>query len=210
MQENKKLLFGTVSSLFCVSLIVANILAFKQFQVGWFVVPTAVLVFPVVYICNDVLAEVYGFNFAKKVIMLGFGANLIATILYNVAILLPYPTYFEGQEAFKLVLSNSFRVLCASLFSYLIGSFTNAYVLEKMKGRSSLFSRCVTSTLFGESVDAFFFITLAFIGTMPFGSLMWMVVCQAGFKTLYEMVVFPVTNKVIEKIKAVELIEQKL
>lgn len=204
MEKNKKILFGAVASVFCTSLIVANILAFKQFQIGWFVVPTAVLVFPIVYICNDVLAEVYGFSIAKKVIMLGFGANLVATILYNVAIWLPYPSYFNGQEAFSMVLSSSFRVLCASLFSYLVGSFTNAYVLEKMKRKSSLFSRCVVSTLFGESIDAFCFITLAFIGTMPFGSLMWMVVCQAGFKTLYEMVVFPVTNQIIKQIKVVE------
>ena len=204
MENNRKILFGAVASAFCTSLIVANILAFKQFQISWFVVPTAVLVFPIVYICNDVLAEVYGFSTAKKVIMLGFGANLLATILYNVAIWLPYPSYFNGQEAFSTVLSSSFRVLCASLFSYLVGSFTNAYVLEKMKQRSSLFSRCVVSTLFGESIDAFCFITLAFIGTMPFGSLMWMVVCQAGFKTLYEMVIFPITNRIIKKIKEVE------
>ena len=180
-------------------MIISNILAFKTFMIGNFVLPTAVIIFPVVYITNDILAEVFGFRKTKNVIMTGFAMNVIAVIGYNIAIHLQPPSYFEGQEAFQMVLSNSFRVLVASMVSYIIGSLTNAKVMEKMRSGKSLFNRCVLSTFIGEGLDALIFITIAFIGTMPLTSLLVMIVCQAVFKTLYEIVCYPVTRKLILK-----------
>lgn len=195
----KENLYGILSGVFCASLIISNILAFKTFMIGNFVLPTAVILFPVVYITNDILAEVFGFRKTKNVIMTGFAMNVIAVIGYNIAIHLPAPSYFEGQEAFQMVLSNSFRVLVASMVSYIIGSLANAKVMEKMRNGKSLFNRCVLSTFIGEGLDALIFITIAFIGTMPLTSLLVMIVCQAVFKTLYEIVCYPVTRKLILK-----------
>lgn len=194
-------LFAILSGVFCASLIISNIMAFKTFTVWDFVLPTAVILFPVVYITNDILAEVYGFKKTRAVIMTGFAMNVIAVIGYNIAIALPAPSYFGGQEAFEMVLSNTFRVLVASMVSYIIGSLVNAKVMEKMKNGKSLFARCVLSTFFGEGLDALIFITIAFVGTMPAASLATMIVCQALFKTAYEIVCYPVTKRLINKAK---------
>ena len=199
----KENLYGILSGVFCASLIISNIMAFKTFVVGGVVLPTAVILFPVVYITNDILAEVFGFEKTKNVIMTGFAMNVIAVIGYNVAIRLPAPVFFEGQDAFQMVLSNSFRVLVASMVSYIIGSLTNAKVMENMRNGKSLFSRCVLSTLVGEGLDAVIFITIAFVGTMPMNSLLTMIVCQAMFKTVYEIVCYPVTRKLIMKAREV-------
>jgi uncharacterized integral membrane protein (TIGR00697 family) len=197
----KENLFGILSGVFCASLIISNIMAFKTFMIGSVVLPTAVILFPIVYITNDILAEVFGFERTRNVIMTGFAMNVIAVIGYNVAIALPEPPFFEGQDAFQMVLSNSFRVLVASMVSYIIGSLANAKVMEKMKNGKSLFNRCVLSTFIGEGLDALIFITIAFIGTMPLTSLLMMIVCQAMFKTAYEIVCYPVTRTLILKVK---------
>lgn len=196
-------LYGILSGVFCASLIISNILAFKTFMIGSVVLPTAVILFPIVYITNDILAEVFGFERTKIVIMTGFTMNLVAVIGYNVAIKLPANPFFEGQEAFQTVLSNSFRVLVASMVSYIIGSLVNAKVMDKMKNGKSLFNRCVLSTFAGEGLDALVFITIAFAGTMPTASLMTMILCQAMFKTMYEVACFPITKKLIIQAKLI-------
>lgn len=193
----KENLYGILSGVFCASLIISNVMAFKTFMIGSVVLPTAVILFPVAYITNDILAEVFGFERTKNVIMTGLAMNVVAVIGYNIAIALPEPPFFEGQKAFQMVLSNSFRVLAASMVSYIIGSLTNAMVMEHLKKGKSLFTRCVLSTLLGESLDALIFIIIAFIGTMPTCSLALMIVCQAMFKTVYEIVFYPVTRTLI-------------
>ena len=202
----KENLYGILSGVFCASLIISNILAFKTFMIGNFVLPTAVILFPIVYITNDILAEIFGYKKTKQVVITGFIMNIIAVIGYNIAIALPAPSYFTGQEAFSLVLSNTLRVLIASMSAYMIGSLVNAKVMEKMKNKfkDKLMLRCVTSTLVGEGLDALIFITIAFLGTMPITTLLVMILCQATFKTLYEIVCYPVTKVLIEKARVMK------
>lgn len=196
--------FAILSGVFCAALIVSNIISFKTFEVLGIVLPTAVIIFPIVYITNDVLAEVYGYKKARQVIWTGFAMNAVAVLAYTIAIKLPAPVYFEGQDAFALVLGNTPRVFAASMAAYLIGSLCNAKIMEKMKGKSGLMARCVTSTLVGEGLDALIFITIAFIGTMPLATLATMIVAQAVFKTLYEVLCYPVTRIVISKVREME------
>lgn len=194
-------LYATLSGIFCASLIISNILAFKTFSILSFTLPTAVIIFPIVYICNDTMTEVFGYEKAKHIITTAFIMNIVAVIAYNVAIVLPSPVFFQGQEAFQMVLSNSLRVLIASLSAYIIGSLANAKVMANMKGNSKLFTRCVLSTLIGEGLDACIFIFIAFLGTMPFQQLIVMIIAQALFKTIYEIMAFPITRKVINKVQ---------
>lgn len=197
-------LYVILCGIFCASLIISNILAFKTFQFLGFTLPTAVIIFPIVYIVNDVLAEVYGFKNTQRVIMLGFAMNVVAVIAYNVAIALPSAEFFIHQNAFELVLSNSIRILIASLLAYLVGSITNAKIMDMMKRNSGLMKRCILSTLCGEGLDALIFISVAFFGSMPLEQLMIMIVAQALFKTIYEIIVYPITRIAI--IRAKELI----
>ncbi len=201
MNIEKEKLFATLSGVFCASLIISNILAFKTFCFFGFVLPAAVILFPIVYITNDVLTEIFGLAKTKQVIITGFAMNLVAVIAYTVAIKLPYPVYFEGQKAFLVVLSNSLRVWIASMSAYLIGSLVNAKIMERMRYNSKLMMRCVLSTLVGEGIDATIFITFAFCGTMPMSQLLTMIVAQAAFKTIYEIFAYPITSKVINMVK---------
>lgn len=196
-----------LTGVFVGCLLITNIMAAKTFTLGSLVLPTAVILFPVVYIVNDVLAEVYGYAKAKRVIWLGFAMNALAVLAYNVGIMLPAPGYAtELAAAFQTVLGNTARMLAASFAAYLVGSLINAKVMVKLKAKNEdhLMFRCMLSTLVGEGLDALLFISIAFYGTMPLQALAVMVVAQAAFKTLFELVAYPVTRVVIGKVKALE------
>ena len=152
MFENltKTELYATLTGVFTACLIVSNIIAGKTFDFFSFTLPCAVIIFPIIYIVNDVLAEVYGYQKARRVILLGFFMNLVAVICYNVTIWLPAPVFFENSEAFSIVLSSTFRLLVASFVAYLAGSLVNAKLMVYLKqwDEDKLFFRCIFSTLF--------------------------------------------------------------
>ena len=106
-------LYATLTGIFTACLIVSNIIAGKTFDFFSFVLPCGVIIFPVIYIVNDVLAEVYGYEKTRNVILLGFFMNLVAVICYTITIWLPAPVFFENSEAFSVVLGSTFRLLVA-------------------------------------------------------------------------------------------------
>lgn len=197
-------LYATLTGIFTACLIVSNIIAGKTFDFFSFVLPCGVIIFPVIYIVNDVLAEVYGYEKTRNVILLGFFMNLVAVICYTITIWLPAPVFFENSEAFSVVLGSTFRLLVASFAAYLVGSIVNAKLMVYLKkwDEGKLFFRCIVSTLFGEGMDALIFITIGFLGTMPIEALILMIVMQALFKTVYEIIVYPLTRVVIARVKA--------
>ncbi len=197
-------LYAYLTGIFTASLIISNIIAGKTFDFFSLTLPCGVIIFPLIYIVNDVLAEVYGYEKARKVILLGFFMNLIAVICYNITIMLPAPVFFEASDAFSVVLGSTLRLMIASFAAYLVGSIVNAKAMVYLKewDEEKLFFRCILSTLFGEGIDAIIFIIIAFWGTMPVEALLIMIVAQALFKTIYEIIVYPVTKTVIVRIKA--------
>ena len=204
MRTNKVQLYSVLTGVFVACLLISNVMSAKTFTVGNVVLPCAVVLFPIVYIVNDVMAEIYGFRKARNIILLGFAMNALAVAAYTVAIALPAPAYAaEGAAAFALTLGSTWRILVASFAAYLVGSLLNAGIMVRMKKklRKYLMLRCVLSTLIGEGVDAVIFITIAFIGTMPLETLLVMIAAQAAFKTLFEVVFYPLTRAVIKKVE---------
>ena len=196
-------LYAILTGVFTACMIVSNIIAGKTFGFFSFVLPCGVVIFPIVYVVNDVLAEIYGYEKARRVIILGFFMNLIAVICYNITIWLPAPVFFENSEAFSVVLGSTFRLLIAGFAAYLVGSLVNARLMVYLKkwDEEKLFVRCILSTLFGEGMDALIFITIGFLGTMPTDALIVMIVAQALFKTAYEIIVYPLTKVVIVRVR---------
>ena len=198
-------LYPIITALFCGCLIISNILASKTFSLYDIILPCGVVIFPLVYIVGDVLTEIYGFTLAKRTIYLGFIINLIAVIAYQIAIFLP-GTDLATSNAFSIILGSTPRILIASLISYLVGSYINAFFMKILKEKYTdyLFARCSISTLFGEGLDAIIFITIAFAGLMPNEVLITMIICQGAFKIIYEIIVYPITRTVINWIKSLD------
>ena len=152
----KSELYAIIAGVFTACLLISNIIAGKTFSFSSFTLPCGVIIFPVVYIINDVLAEVYGYHKARRVILLGFFMNLVAVICFNITIWLPAPSFFENSEAFSIVLGSTLRLLVAGFAAYIVGSLVNAKIMVYLKRVSEerLFLRCIVSTFFGEGLDA--------------------------------------------------------
>ena len=200
--------FVIIAAIFVTCLITANIIAIKVISFGSLILPAAIIVFPLSYIFGDILTEVYGYRQARRVIWLGFFCNLIFVIFAWVGQVLPPAPFWEWQEAYETILGYTPRLLGASFCGYLVGEFTNSFVLAKMKiltrGRW-LWTRTIGSTIVGEGLDTLIFITLAYIGTPSFVLIMilyhWLV------KTGIEALATPFTYAVVNFLKKKEAID---
>jgi uncharacterized integral membrane protein (TIGR00697 family) len=199
--------FIIVVALFVTCLITANIIAVKLISVFGLVLPAAIIIFPISYILGDVLTEVYGYRQARRVIWLGFSCNLILVVAVWLGQLLPGASFWDGQAAYERILGYTPRILGASFVAYLVGEFSNSFVLAKMKIATNgrwLWTRTIGSTLVGQGLDSLVFITLAFGGTIPLSALASAISTQWLAKSIYEAAVTPVTYKVVNFLKRQE------
>lgn len=195
---------------FVVCLLISNIVAAKQMLLPFGITMTgAVVVFPIVYVLSDVFSEVYGYKWSRITCYFGFIFNLLMVLIFSIVINSPAPDYWTNQEAFATVLGNTPRMLIASLSAFVIGDFINDKIFDKMKKKHAndhkgFELRALLSSFGGELVDSLIFIPLAFLGQMPFKTLVIMGITQVLLKTSYELVVLPITKLVVNKVSSYE------
>jgi uncharacterized integral membrane protein (TIGR00697 family) len=210
MKNKVSVLFMLTGILFATCLLISNILASKIMMIGPWSAPAGVLIFPLAYIINDVLVEVWGFQKARLIIWAGFGVNVLAVVFFSIGIAVTAAPFWQNQEAFTTVLGSTPRIVAASMLAYLMGSFLNAYVMSRFKvlTKGKGFSiRAILSTLVGEGADSVIFIGIAFAGIFPFEVLLVMMATQALIKTVYEIAILPLTIWVVAKVKRLEGID---
>ncbi len=193
--------------LFCTCLIVSNLMAAKIFVVGELTLSAAVLLFPVSYILNDCIAEVWGYRKARLIIWTGFIMNFLVMAVFQVAVLLPPAPFWEGAPHFDYVFGLAPRLALASFAAFLAGSFVNAYVMSRMKLASqgrNFSARAVVSTLLGEGVDSLIFFPCAYLGLLPFNEMLTVLFLEVTLKVGYEIAVLPLTRRVVKYVKRVE------
>ena len=200
--------FMLLGVLFCVCLIAANLLETKQVCLGPLELTAGLIVFPVSYIINDCMVEVWGYQRARLIIWLGFAMNFLFVLFGLAADALPAADYWTGEEGFHAIFGLAPRICAASFIAFLVGSFLNAYVMSRMKLRSDKgrhFSyRAIMSTLVGESADSLVFFPLALGGVVPWEVMPFLMINQVVLKTAYEIIVLPITIRVIHALKRIE------
>ena len=207
MKKQVSVAFMAAGLLFTVCLIVANIIEQKLIRIGPIEATAGLLIFPVSYIVNDLIAEVWGYRKARLIIWYGFAMNFLAVVIFRLSIWVPGSENFTHGDAFDLVLGNTLRITLASFAAFLVGSFLNAYVMSKMKilQRGRGFSiRAVVSTLIGEGADSIVFFTLAFYAIIPTKDMLVLVATQTAMKTAYEIIILPLTNVIVKRVKKIE------
>lgn len=207
MKQKVSVPFMLLGILFNVCLIAANLLETKVVQVFGITVTAGLLVFPISYIINDCIAEVWGFRKARLIIWSGFAMNFFVVALGLIAVALPAAPFWDGEAHFNFVFGMAPRIVVASLLAFLVGSFLNAYVMSRMKISSAgkYFSvRAIWSTVVGETGDSLIFFPIAFGGLIPWSQLLLMIGTQIILKTMYEVIVLPVTIRVVSYIKRVD------
>ncbi|MGL5261900.1 MAG: queuosine precursor transporter [Bacteroides sp.] len=208
MKQKVSVPFMLMGIVFNVCLIAANLLETKLIHVyGDFSITAGLLVFPISYIINDCIVEVWGFKKARLIIWTGFIMNFFVVAVGLIAVALPSPAHWENAEHFNFVFGLAPRIAVASLAGFLVGSFLNAMVMSKMKIASQgkhFWARALWSTVVGESGDSLIFFPIAFLGLIPLKELAYLMLIQVVLKTVYEIIVLPITIRVVNKVKEVE------
>lgn len=200
-------LFHGIAMLFAASLLVSNTVAVKVIEVWGFVLPAGIICFPVAYIINDCLTEVYGYEKTRSAIWFGFGCLGFMSIVYYLAMLLPPAAFWQDQEAFSKLFGLTPRIAAASFIAYLVGSFLNSVVMSRMKVATKgrfLWTRTIGSTIVGEGADSFVFNIVAFSGVFPFDRVLFIALSGFVLKTAYEVLATPLTYAAVRWLKRVE------
>lgn len=198
-----------MSVLFCVCLIASNLFATKIISLSGINLPGAVVIFPVAYILNDCIVEVWGYRKARLVIWTGFAMNFFVILAGKLVAWLPAASFWDGASHFDFIFNMAPRVVAASLLAFLVGSTLNSMVLSKMKiaekGRH-FGLRAILSSIVGEFADSMVFMPIVFLGT-PVKTLFAMILAQVSFKVCYEVLILPITSAVVRKLKASEQVD---
>ena len=199
--------FDILLALFVALLLISNIAATKLLAIGPFIMDGGAILFPLTYIIGDVLAEVYGLKAAKRAIFTAFGVSVLAALTFLAVQYLPGAPEYTNQAAFEAVLGFVPQIVIASLAAFLAGQFINAYVLIKIKerwGEKHLWARLIGSTIAGQLVDTIIFCTVAFYGIITGWSFINYVLVGVAYKVAVEIILLPVTYRVVAIIKRQE------
>jgi uncharacterized integral membrane protein (TIGR00697 family) len=183
--------FFVLGAFFVALLIASNLLATKQVELFGWIMPAAAFVFPFNFMLGDVITELFGFKNTRLVIIVGFIVQIVITLVTLIGIFLPYPAFYQNQEAYAAIFLVVPRIVLASLIAYIFSETINAKIMAMMKARWSnapFFTRTIGSTLVGQVFDSALFISVAFLGTMPVEAVLQMIVVQYVVKCGTEVV----------------------
>ena len=207
--------YDIVAISFVALLILSNIAATKLIGIhigpALLVFDGGAVLFPLTYILGDVLSEVYGFSRARRAILAGFAFSILAALTFLVVGAAPAGPGYETQEAFVAVLGFVPRIVAASVLGYLAGQLLNSWVLVRIKakwGERHLWARLIGSTLVGEFADTLIFCTVAFYGVITGAEFLNYLFVGYVYKVGVEVILLPVTYRVIGWIKRIESYEE--
>lgn len=170
-------------------------------------VSVASVFFPITYIISDVLTEVYGYAIARKVLWYTLLSSITAGIAYTIVVAIPAAPFFENEEAYSSVFGIVPRVLIGGWLAVFAGDISNNYILAKLKILTRgkyLWVRTISSTIVGQGVNTVFFYVIALSGVLPSHQLLQGILAGWIMKTMIEIIMTPVTYKVVGMLKKAE------
>lgn len=189
-------------------LICSNLIGAAKPAVLWgFQFGAGILFFPLSYILGDVLTEVYGYARARRVVWAGVATALFMSFMSWVVVSLPAAPGWDGQAAYVSVFGQTPRIVAASLIAVWAGEFANAFVMARMKLATKgkyLWTRTIGSTVVGQGVDSLIFYPLAFLGVWPVSQVVTVLLTNYALKVLWEVVLTPVTYRIVFFLKKQE------
>ena len=209
---NKKtfIYYEVLVALLVTTLIVSNIASVKLIQIGGIVFDAGTILFPLAYIVGDIITEIYGFKRMRRILYIGLAMLLLTVLTFWVVQILPSPIDWQHQQAYSDILGFVWRIVLASMAAFFIGELFNSYLLAKFKVRTKgkgLWGRLMGSSAIGSLLDTTIFTVLAFGGTVSSAILINIIVTVYVIKMLTELLLSPLTIKIIDYIKNKEKID---
>jgi uncharacterized integral membrane protein (TIGR00697 family) len=207
-KEKHSNIFVVLNVIFTATLLISNILATKQIELAsWLHSNGGMVTFPITYILSDVFSEVYGYKASRRITWMAFSISVYMVVASQAAIRLPYPGWWENQDAFAVILGNTPRIVIASLLAFQLGDWVNDVIFQKLRKdhrEKGFCFRAIVSSVAGVAIDSAIFFVIAFIGQMPISALPTTVLMGVLSKILYEITLLPVTVLIIKKLRNYE------
>ncbi len=203
---------GILGMLWVTFLLVAVFTAVKTFSIGPFVLNIAILAYPFTYIFSDIFTEVYGYAVSRKIIWTGFTCVIIASTLTYIYSIVPPDASYLDNDSFSLIFKTSPAIAFATLVGFFGGESANSFVVAKLKLLSkgkNIGIRLIASTAVGQFIDNALFFGVAFLvaGAFKPSEIVQLTLNTAIFATLWEILILPLTIKIIAWIKQKEGID---
>ncbi len=204
--------YPTLIAVFTGLVLISNVAATKGIAFGpiigdWSLITDGgFIVFPLTYVIGDVLSEVYGFRAARRAIYIAFVMEAVAAFTFWLTAVLPAAEFYTNQAAFEAVVQPFTQLIIAGLAGFIVGQTLNAWVVVRIKARTKekhLWARLIGSTVLGQFADTLVFCSIAAgaIGIATWRDFVTYVALGWVYKTAVEIVVLPVTYRVIAFIK---------
>lgn len=209
-QKKQLHIYEMLAGLFVMTLIVSNIASVKVVAIGPLVFDAGTILFPLSYIVGDIVTEVYGYRKMRSLLYVGVVSLILTMTTFWVVQILPASPDWPNQVAYESILGVVWRIVLASVTALFLGEIMNAYVMARMKVRSkgkNLWARMISSSVVGSAIDTVVFSTVAFLGTMPFDALAQLMITVFLIKITTEVIVSPLTIKIINIVKRREKID---
>ncbi len=209
-QKKQLHIYEMLAGLFVMTLIVSNIASIKVVAIGPLVFDAGTILFPLSYIVGDIVTEVYGYRKMRSLLYVGVVSLILTMTTFWVVQILPAGPDWPNQVAYESILGVVWRIVLASVTALFLGEIMNAYVMARMKVRSkgkNLWVRMISSSVVGSAIDTVVFSTVAFLGTMPFDALAQLMITVFLIKITTEVIVSPLTIKIINIVKRREKID---
>ena len=178
-------------------LMASTVMGYKVVNIWGIAEPGSTLIYTFTFFLNNVYAELYGFTYAKRLILQSIICRYIFAFLISFVNYLPSPLYWNLKHEFNAVLGHVLRFTNASVIGYLISAFLNVYLLTKWKHKLNgklFWVRSLFATSISEGVATFVAGLLAFMGMMPTLNIVQIMLNALLFKLIYGLIaVWPAT-----------------
>lgn len=199
-----------VAMLYVTVILISNVIASKVIHIDIFELPAGVIVYPLIFILDDVLAEVYGYKHTRPIIWFALLCSVIQLIIFQISIVIPAISEWQHQTAYHEILGAIPRITIAGFVAIACAQFINAYLIAKLKLKMQgqyMAVRLVASTFAAVTVDSIIFILGAFYGVLSGKTIIIMIVSQIFVKVSYEILLLPLISAAIGWLKRKEDIE---
>lgn len=202
--KNKENLYALLVSMYVVSLAIANILAGIIIMLPFgFTMAAGTLIFPLTYVASNLISEVFGYKKARFTALLAIVINILLVVIYQLTLMIPNPGFWQNTAAYEVVLGSVPRIFVASTLASFFASWLNDVIFDKMlvTEKGNFTTRSILASLVGQMLNSAIFIPIAFIGNVPIETMMTMYVVTVVVRMLYEMILLPLTNWVVVRVK---------
>lgn len=171
-----------------IAAIVANIQVIKYVELFGFTATLGNIVYASSFLVTDILSENYGRREATRAVAVGFVALIAMVLLMNLALVFEPDPADTAQPHLNAIFTLLPRITLASLAAYLVSQYHDVWAYhfwkKKVPGRRAIWIRNNLSTLVSQLIDSVVFTLAAFLGQVPAGVLLEIVVTTYVLKAL--------------------------